>query len=394
MKFDIPKESPIIFDIGGYKGDWTNIALSYYKNPRVYIFEPVKKFYEEIKERFKDNINIKVYNFGLSDKNRKEYISIDSDSSSVFLNKGNIEQIELKNIVEFLFEEKIFNVDLVKINIEGEEYRLLESLIETPELLIFKNLLIQFHSFVENYSERRKNIRKKISTLYTEIFNYEMVFEGWSNKPIKKINCIGDSHISIFSNLNGLVDEKEITYINNFNIYRAGPYLVYNLLDKNNIPEIIQKMGSSDPILICFGEIDCRAQVHKYVINGNYKEVIDNIIDRYFIFLERLPVQLNKIILFSITPELKENPHWYYYGKYPDAFDCPKGSYDDRKTYKEYFNFKLKEESKKKGYKFVSIYEHLIRDDKLKEIYYLDDIHLNPKNVDYLIKYELIKNKI
>jgi FkbM family methyltransferase len=393
MKFDL-NESPIIFDVGGYKGDWTEIALNSYKNAKVFVFEPVEKFYNEIKKRYKNNPNIKVYNFGLSDKNRKETIYLDEDSSSVFLKTEKTEEINLKNIVEFLFEEKIFNVDLIKINIEGEEYRLLESLTTTPELLIFKNLLVQFHKSIDDAYERRNQIRKKISNFYNEVFNYEMVFEGWSVKANKKINCIGDSHISIFSNMDVLVDEKKILYTNDFNIYRAGPYLVYNLLDKNNIPEIIQKFGSITPLIICFGEIDCRAQIHRFVENSNYKEVIDTVIERYFNFLETIPLTPNKIILFSITPELKETPHWYYYGLYPDAFDCPKGSYDDRKKYKEYFNLKVKENAEKKGYKFISIYEHITRNDKPNKIYYLDDIHLDAKKVNYLIKYELLKNKI
>ena len=110
MKFDVP-DNAVIFDIGGYKGDWVQIALDNYNNPTIYVFEPVKKFFDVIVERWKSNTNVKVFNFGLSDENRKEEISIEGDSSSVFKSteSGEVTEIHLKDVREFIFEQNIFH---------------------------------------------------------------------------------------------------------------------------------------------------------------------------------------------------------------------------------------------------------------------------------------------
>lgn len=176
------KDNPIIFDLGGYKGDWANECLNRYNNPTIYIFEPVSIFYDQIKIRYESEPNIKVFNFGLSSENKTIDISINGDKSSVFVDLENKEKIVIKDIIEFIKEEKISAVDLIKINIEGEEYNLLEYLSDTPELLIFKNYLIQFHPFVVNYAERKVNISLKLSNHFNSVFNFEMIWEGWTIK--------------------------------------------------------------------------------------------------------------------------------------------------------------------------------------------------------------------
>lgn len=393
MKFDIP-ENAIIFDIGGYKGDWVKIAIENYKNPTIYVFEPVERFYNEIVDRWKHNPNIKVYNFGLSDKNREEEISIEGDSSSVFLKKGSIEKITLKDIREFLFEEGIFHVHLAKINIEGEEYRLLEYLTSTPELNVFDNFLIQFHTFIDNHVERREGIIKNFEKYYDRIFNYDFIFEGWSIKKIQKINCFGDSHISCFADVKTLAQENIFHINENFSSKRFGPYLAYSLPHKNNVLEEINAISKDENVLICFGEIDCRAQVKRISeeTKKEEKDVIEDIVSNYFSVIDK---SNNKnIILFSVAPELKEQPHWYYYKDNPSVFDCPKGTLSERQFYKTYFNSRVKEEAEKRGYKFISIFDYIAPNGIANEMYYLDDIHLLPKRVFYLIKREMIKNNL
>jgi FkbM family methyltransferase len=390
MKFDVP-DNAIIFDIGGYKGDWVKIAMDNYKNPTIYVFEPVKRFYDEIVNRWKDNPNVKVYNFGLSDKNREEEISIEGDSSSVFLKKGSLEKIQLKDIREFLFEEKIFNVHLAKINIEGEEYRLMEYLISTPELNIFENYLIQFHTFIDNHIDRRNKIVEGLSEYYDRIFNFEFIFEGWSMKKIQKINCLGDSHISIFANTETLVKENLFHFNNPFNVLRFGPYLAYNLPSKKEFLNQADGVDFSENLLICFGEVDCRAQVKRISDSSSRapKDIIDEIVTNYFSAIDK--VKNKNIILFSVAPELKEEPHWYYYKDNPEVFDCPKGTLLERQQFKIYYNSRVKEESEKRGFKYVSIFDYIVHDNKANEMYYLDDIHLSSKRVLYLIKREMIK---
>lgn len=181
MKFDLVSQ-PVIFDVGGFQGDWTNEALLRYPNAEVYVFEPVKSFYESIKRRYENRENIKVFNFGLSDQTKSIEISVGGDASSTHRVIGVPEKIRLKNIKEFIEENSIDRVDLIKINIEGEEYPLMKFLVQSDRLTTFKNFLIQFHDFVPDYAEKRRDIQEELLKKYNQSFNFEMVFEGWTIK--------------------------------------------------------------------------------------------------------------------------------------------------------------------------------------------------------------------
>jgi FkbM family methyltransferase len=182
MKFSL-KENPVIFDVGGFLGDWTNEALKYHPTAKVYVFEPVSDYYNIIKSRYAENSNIRVFNFGLSNETKSIDISVGGDSSSTHRIVGNVENIHLKNISDFVKEEEIEKIDLIKINIEGEEYPLLEWLVQSTDLLRFDNFLIQFHPFVDNFANRRLYIQEELHKKnYHQIFNFEMVFEGWKIK--------------------------------------------------------------------------------------------------------------------------------------------------------------------------------------------------------------------
>jgi len=49
----------IVFDLGGYKGQWASDVYSRYLCT-IYVFEPVKEFFEKIKDKFSKNSKIKV----------------------------------------------------------------------------------------------------------------------------------------------------------------------------------------------------------------------------------------------------------------------------------------------------------------------------------------------
>lgn len=180
MNFELP-ENPIIFDLGGYKGEWTSLALEKFVNPTIYIFEPVEEFYNIIRNKYGNTPNIHIFKFGLADQNKSETIYFNGDATSLHQNNGNSQEIiALVDIIEFINQQKISKINLAKINIEGAEYDLLERLTDQEELNIFDNILVQFHSFIPNCVSRRENIQNKLKINYTQLFNYEFIFEAWS----------------------------------------------------------------------------------------------------------------------------------------------------------------------------------------------------------------------
>ena len=179
LRYEYPlNENSFIMDVGGYEGDWASNIFSRYCST-IYIFEPVTAFAEAIKKRFHANNNIKVFAYGLSNKNTETEISLDENSSSTFKKSARTEKITLQKVSDFFNTYNIKNVDLMKLNIEGDEYGLLEDLIETGLISRIKNIQVQFHDFVPNAETRMRDIQKKLTKTHHTTYQYLFVWENW-----------------------------------------------------------------------------------------------------------------------------------------------------------------------------------------------------------------------
>lgn len=181
LDYDLNSDS-IVFDVGGYKGEFATEILCKY-NSNIYIFEPIRDFFLIIKNKFSNNNKVKPFHYGLAGKDQEMQISLSDNSSSVYLNGENKETIQLKSIVNFIKTNNTEKIDLIKINIEGGEYELLESLIDSGYISIIKNIQVQFHDFLfENAKERMNKIQKNLSKTHELTYQYEFVWENWKIK--------------------------------------------------------------------------------------------------------------------------------------------------------------------------------------------------------------------
>jgi len=118
------------------------------------------------------------------DLDGKESISNIEGSSSFFSRKEGEADIpvNIRSISNFLIEERISNVDLMCINIEGGEYRYLNDLITSGLVKKVDHLEIQFHNFVPNAKKLRKDLRMKLSETHKCNFNFPFIWERWDKK--------------------------------------------------------------------------------------------------------------------------------------------------------------------------------------------------------------------
>ncbi len=179
LEYDLNKDS-IVFDLGGYKGDFTyEIFNKYHCN--IYIFEPVSDYCENIKKRFAKNEKINVFNFGLSNEDTELQIGVSESSSSVYKdNSSKKETIFLRSIMGVIKENNIEKIDLLKINIEGGEFDVLNEIITDDYVKNITDIQIQFHMFVENSEEKRKLIQKKLSKTHCLTYSYWFIWENWN----------------------------------------------------------------------------------------------------------------------------------------------------------------------------------------------------------------------
>jgi FkbM family methyltransferase len=177
LDYDLNEDS-VVFDVGGYQGEWAKDIYNKYKS-NIYIFEPVEDFYKDIKQTFKSIGKVKVYKFGLGDKTENQKLFFERDASSLFNHTDKYFNVDIVDINDFIKKNNISNIDLLKLNIEGSEYDLLDSLIEQNYLSKIKNLQIQFHRNIIDCSQRRDSIRNELSKTHKLTYDYSFIWENW-----------------------------------------------------------------------------------------------------------------------------------------------------------------------------------------------------------------------
>jgi FkbM family methyltransferase len=133
----------------------------------------------QINQRFSRNPKILVHAVGLASKDCIETIALQADGSSVFRPSDAREKIQLVDAVRFFEEHDIQHINLMKINIEGGEYELLEHLLQTGFIKNIENIQVQFHQLTEGYAERMSAIQKSLSQTHSLTYQYPMVWENW-----------------------------------------------------------------------------------------------------------------------------------------------------------------------------------------------------------------------
>lgn len=139
------------------------------------------------------------------------------------------------------------------------------------------------------------------------------------------------------------------------NMCHIGPKLCYSFgRDKFKCLNI-KDFGVQDNnlVIFCFGEIDCRCHINKYISEEMpYQTIIDEIVNNYFLAIKENVDQFEKlhVAVFNVVPPVQtynteENPEFPYLG-----------SDEERKEYVLYFNKKLKEYCKKYNYYFFDVY--------------------------------------
>lgn len=171
-----------VFDVGGYEGNWSKVIDNKY-SPNIYIFEPVSLFAQRITEMFSHKKNIHVLSVGLSGSNKKVSLSVQEESSSAHkVPIGDAQLVEFLDIVEVIDTYNIQKIDLLKINIEGEEYELLNRLVESGYIARCTHILVQFHDFVDSATEKRVQCIEGIHATHNTSFSYPFIWELFSKK--------------------------------------------------------------------------------------------------------------------------------------------------------------------------------------------------------------------
>ena len=177
-------ENSNVIDLGGFTGLWAKQIIGKY-NPNMYIIEPIEKFYSSMVNTFKDNNKVHLLNVAAGTEDKDGVIYLNGDATSANLKGGEAIDIKYNTMKTLLKIWGLESVDLIQINIEGDEYPLLEDMLSSGLINKFKNIQIQFHHGIENDVERRESIRKGLTDNgFKEKFNYPFVWESWTKEEL------------------------------------------------------------------------------------------------------------------------------------------------------------------------------------------------------------------
>ena len=172
----------VVFEVGGYNGTWSAKIAALY-DPCIYAFEPVESFYNCLKARFGNNPKVQAFRFGLSDQEEMSEIRLSDDGSSLYRPSGLRESIQLRDIHRVIEEFGISSIDLIQINIEGGEFRLLRRMLDTGVVERCANIQVQFHDLVPDAKTQRGEIRQRLEKTHYLLYDYPFVWESWRLKP-------------------------------------------------------------------------------------------------------------------------------------------------------------------------------------------------------------------
>ncbi|GHB37044.1 hypothetical protein GCM10007094_28330 [Pseudovibrio japonicus] len=172
-------EHSVVFDVGGYRGDYAQTITACYGS-QVYLFEPSKPFFDHCQRRFAADASVTCLNYGLSDKNVRVGLSREGDGSSVYSSsEAGLELIQLHKFSEVVEGLEVQTIDLMKLNIEGGEFPVLNDMISSGSLSKVKRLLIQFHDFYPNAEAEREAIRDELQKTHRELWCEFFLWECW-----------------------------------------------------------------------------------------------------------------------------------------------------------------------------------------------------------------------
>ena len=160
------KTNDIIIDVGAHIGLFALYASQFCKHGQIFCYEPIEENYDLLLENIKlNNIkNIIPFNLAVSDKNSKIKIYLNSDESghSIFLNNEKSVMVNSTTLENIFTENNIDNCNFLKLDCEGAEYQIMESLNPIFFGKISKTI-IEYH-LADTNPDLLKNLTKKLES--------------------------------------------------------------------------------------------------------------------------------------------------------------------------------------------------------------------------------------
>jgi FkbM family methyltransferase len=176
--------SDVVFDVGGYHGEWTVEVASRY-GCRSIIVEPIPQFAAALQRRFGRNDRVTIVPKALGSTNGPvTFIDSDDASSAFAAVQGKKIEVQGCTVNELFDLAKGQLVGCMKLNIEGAEFPVFEQMLAAGLQEQVRTFLIQFHRVGPDSETRRDEIRRQLSKTHRMTFDYPFVWERWDRNEV------------------------------------------------------------------------------------------------------------------------------------------------------------------------------------------------------------------
>ena len=204
QKKSLVKSYDQIFDVGAHTGEYIKLFLKLNSQVKIQAFEPLKKIYDTLVNKFKDNKNIICRNIAIGEKKEDLEISIMEHLESSTLSKINYqskymikksivfripinkllikkEKVSVQSIDNIFKSENLNKIDLLKIDTEGFVYEILKGCEQSIKNI--KIILVEIH-YSDLYNEHNP---KKIHSYLVQnnfklIKSFKFPFLNWEDR--------------------------------------------------------------------------------------------------------------------------------------------------------------------------------------------------------------------
>jgi FkbM family methyltransferase len=170
----------VVIDIGANQGNFIGFLKNNFILKKIYVFEPIKELSEKIKLRFKSN-KIIISNLAISNKKgQKKFYQYSVTSTSGLYKQNNTfkslkELDEIFNVQTNKFDNlfnKNLKIDICKIDVQGEDYKVLLGMKQNLKKGNIKILKIEL-SLKTLYKDVSPNFYEILS--YLRFYNYTLI---------------------------------------------------------------------------------------------------------------------------------------------------------------------------------------------------------------------------
>lgn len=185
-------ENSIVVDAGGYEGNWFKGIYERYKC-KILVFEPVYENYLKCclvawgltrKTPFCLGNKISILHAALSDKFKSLDFGTAGDSAGVHNSSEERQHVssDKASVILWMNRDEDAVIDLLKLNIEGMEYEVIQDLYTNGKLKLIKNIQVQCHFNHEGAKEKYAKMREQLLETHEPEWDSEPV---WQNYRLK-----------------------------------------------------------------------------------------------------------------------------------------------------------------------------------------------------------------